>query len=633
MLEVVLLGEFRVRSDGQLLTGMHTPRTQALIGYLAVHHGHPQARQRVAGLFWPESTEAQARTNLRRELHHVRSCLPDPDAVLAADQLSVWWRDDAPARTDVAEFEVAAHQAESAHRSGDIEAFVRSAAAAVAVYGGDLLPGLYDDWVLDERDRLRRLCVSLLDRLVATVDAADTDAAVAYARRRVELEPLEEVGHRTLITLLARTGDRGAALQAYHRCVSVLERELDTEPSEATTELYAGLVGAGIDTRAEAVVAMPRHRSPFVGRDEELGVVRAAWAETASGGVSAPARLVVIGGEAGIGKSRLAEELLADVRRSGGLVARARCFAGERSLPLAPVSEWLRSDACRPAIERLRPAWRAEVARLVPELGTERAVDGRAGAQPGDSWQRHRFFEGLVRAVFAVDRPMALLLDDLQWCDLDTLTWLELCFHLESDTPLMVVATMRAEEVRDNAEVVATLSRLRAAGTVVDVEMGPLAEGETVALARHVLGTGMDRPSAARLQALTGGFPLFVIEALRSQTQRGEPAALESPRVHAVLERRLSQLSSEASKLAGLAAAIGRDFSLDLLTAASDLGPDRVVDGLDELWQRRIVREHSAATYDFSHDLLRAVTYEALSPPLRRGFHRRIAQSLEAVNA
>ncbi len=227
MLEVVLLGEFEMRSDGSLMDSrLRSPRTQALVGYLALHQGAPQLRQRLANLFWPDSTEAQARTNLRRELHTLRACLPDPDAVLVADQTSLWWRRDAPCRIDVAAFETAADEAEVAlTSSADAAAFVAPARIAVDAYRGDLLPALYDDWVLAQRERLCRRCVSLLDGLIEAIDD-DIAAAVTYARRRVELQPLEEVGHRMLIERLARAGDRAAALQAYHRCTSMLEREL-----------------------------------------------------------------------------------------------------------------------------------------------------------------------------------------------------------------------------------------------------------------------------------------------------------------------------------------------------------------------------------------------------------------------
>lgn len=627
MLDVVLLGEFRVRSDGQLLTGLRSPRSQALVGYLAVHQGTPQARHRVAGLFWPDSTESQARTNLRRELHQLRQCLPDPDTILAVDQTSIWWRDNAPVQIDVTTFEAAADQASAALQAGDDTTFVERAGTAVAAYGGDFLPSIYDDWVLAERERLRRRCVKLLDQLIEVSDE-DEAALVVHARRRVELEPLEEVGHRTLIYLLAQTGDRAAALQAYHRCLSVLERELDAPPSRETTQLYERLLARPEHATAAAPVRqMARRTSPFVGREHELGRLRAAWINAAAGELGS-ARLAVITGEAGVGKTRLAEELLAAVQQAGGAVARARCFAGERPLPLAPVAEWLRSRACRSGVEALEPAWRAEVARLLPELGTDAGAPG-----PADSWQRHRFFEGLVRAVLAVDRPVTLLLDDLQWCDADTLTWLELCLHIGAAAPLLLVATARSEELNDNPELVATLSRLRVAGMVTDVELGPLGETQTTELATLLLGRDMDPSLAARLHSLTEGFPLFVVEAVTHDGDGLDLPALGSPRVQAVLEGRLNQLNPRARELAGLAAAIGRDFSLELLIEASDHDADTVVVALDELWRRRIVREHTGATYDFSHDLLRAAAYDSLSPPQRRGLHRHVAQTLVRMHA
>jgi hypothetical protein len=169
----------------------------------------------------------------------------------------------------------------------------------------------------------------------------------------------------------------------------------------------------------------------------------------------------------------------------------------------------------------------------------------------------------------------------------------------------------------------------------VDVDLGPLREAETAELAALLLGPDADTSSVTRLQALAGGFPLFVVEGARSRPHERDADldARGSPRVQAVLAGRFTQLSAGADDLAGLAAAIGRDFSLDLLIEASDMEADGVVDALDELWRRRLVREQSATTYDFSHDLLRAAAYDKLSPPQRRRLHRRVAQALALLHA
>jgi DNA-binding SARP family transcriptional activator len=618
MLEITLLGEQRVSVDGRRLDALRSPRTLTLLGYLAVHRGAPQSRRHVAELFWPDSSDAQARTNLRRELHQLREALPDPDACLAVDSTTVHWRDDAPCSLDVAAFETAAGRADIADRNGDGRGFQAAAEHAVQAYGGELLPALYDDWVLAERDRLRWRCVALLDRLVVVcADAGEWPAAVHHARRRVELEPLEESGYRCLMSMQARAGDRAAALHTYHRCTTVLERELGVEPSAETVARYGELF-------VEATVPVPSAPelcpdAPLVGRVAELEALRAAWGRAAGG-----PRLVVVAGEAGIGKTRLAEELAGLARRGGAVVGRARCYGSKGRLALAPVADWLRSPALRPAVEQLDPVWRVEVARLIPELGGGAEHDR---PEPlSDSWQRRRFLEGMARAVLAPARATLLVLDDLQWCDTDTLAWIELLLHVEPTAPLLVAATVRSEEREDNQDLERLCRQLRSDGVLDELELRPLAVDETAALAAGLLGRPLDNDAARRLQSETGGFPLFVLEAVRAGT-------LHSPRVDAVLDGRLAQLSPAADELAGLAAAVGRDFSLDLLATAGTLDEDALLAAIDELWRRRLLREHTAATYDFSHDLLRGAAYQRLSPPHRRLLHRRIASALEQLHA
>lgn len=306
------------------------------------------------------------------------------------------------------------------------------------------------------------------------------------------------------------------------------------------------------------------------------------------------------------------------------MVARARCFASGGRLALTPVTEWLRTPALRSRVEQLDPAWRVEVGRLVPELGP--GGEQERSLPLADAWRRRQFFEGLTRAVLAADQPTLLVLDDLQWCDSETLAWLELLVHFDPNAPLLVVATLRSEELDDNPEVVAWRRRLRATGTLRELELGPLTVEEAGELAATLGGHWLDEDAMRQLAADTGGFPLFVVESLREGSTRPS-------RTDAVLAGRLAQLSAPAEELAGLAAAVGRDVSLELLAVAGAVDDDRLVGAVDELWRRRLLREHSAATYDFSHDLLRAAAYERLTPPHRRLLHRRVAGALEQLHA
>jgi DNA-binding SARP family transcriptional activator len=245
MLEISLLGEQRVAVDGSTVAELRSPRAMALLGFLLLHRDAPQRREYIAARFWPDSAEAQARTNLRRELHALRAALPQAARCLVIDHGTLMWRPDAGCRLDVADFESAADSAWAAHAAGDQRGFRLAAATALQAYRGELMPALYDDWVSTERDRLHRKCLALLDQLIAAErDDRAYGEAIERARWRIELEPLEEAGYRTLLQLQALSGDRAAALQTYHRLVSVLERELGVAPDEATTAEYERLTTA-----------------------------------------------------------------------------------------------------------------------------------------------------------------------------------------------------------------------------------------------------------------------------------------------------------------------------------------------------------------------------------------------------
>jgi DNA-binding SARP family transcriptional activator len=318
MLEISLLGEQRVALDGSVVAALGAPRSMALVGFLLIHAGAPQRREHIAAQFWPESTDAQARTNLRRELHSLRAGFPQVGTWLQAGGGTLLWRLTPDCALDVAAFETAAETAAKARAAGDDATFRQAAASAVGLYRGELMPALYDDWIVPERDRLRRCCLSLLDELIVLErDAGAYGQAIERARRRIELEPLEEVGYRALLQVQALSGDRAAALQTYHRCVSVLERELGVAPDQATTAEYERLISHAPQEPAAASPAAPRPRARLagpassarqarlVGRERELDLLRRRWQEALTG----TAGFAVVAGEAGIGKTRLLDEL------------------------------------------------------------------------------------------------------------------------------------------------------------------------------------------------------------------------------------------------------------------------------------------------------------------------------------
>ena len=625
MLHVALLGEQAITEDGGGVQA-HSSRAIALVAFLAAHAGAPQSRQRIAGTFWPESTDAQALTNLRRELHHLRQILGRERSLVVTSR-DLCWCDTDSCHVDLRVFTTARSAALAADAVGDDAGVLVHGATAVDCYKGDLLPGVYDEWLLEMRSGLDRECADLCDLLAAArARTGDMVGAVQAARRRIQLQPLEETGYRALMLLQADLGDRAGAVSTYHHCASVLERELGVPPASVTRQAFQRLITDGAPGGASLPAVEPAPRSGvaaarLVGRSQELALLGQLWRSAAAGTPG----LVVIRGGAGVGKSRVASEIAAIAGLGGAVVVSSQCFGASGRLALAPVADWLRHPVVLAASPALDAAWRGEVGRLVPAGGR-----GAGSAAMVDAWQRHRFFEGLARALMAVGRPMLLVLDNMQWCDQETLAFITFFLSLAVDTPVLVVGTRRDDAADDDPEIAAWTVRMRAAGLLTELSLSPLDAAGTARLAEAISGRPPPAAEADLLHAATGGFPLYIVEAMRGRADAGG-SPLPAGDLTAMLRKRLEQASASAREVAGLAAAVGRDFTLDLLTEASDLDAGAVVGAVDELWRRRIMREYRDG-YDFSHDLLRETAYTLISPPKRWLLHRRVAQALELLH-
>ena len=617
-----LLGELDLRHDGVPLPPLESARAASLLAYLLLHREAPQPRQRLAFLLWPDSTERQARTNLRHVLHNLRRALPDSDRFLEVTTRTLRWRAGAPFWLDVAAFEEALSRAE--REAPDGGAALRE---AVELYAGDLLEGSYEEWLLEEREWLRQRYLQALERLVAVLEARGEYAqAIPYAGRLLRHDPLREETYRLLMRLHDVRGDRARALRVYHVCAATLERELGIEPSAPTREAYEALLPLEEHEPTERQagrVAGP----PLVGRGVEWNRLVALWRATESG----LAQFVLVTGEPGIGKSRLIEEFRSWCAHRGTVTAEARSYASEGALAYGPVVTWLRSEAFKAHLKRLDRARLTELARLLPELLSQ--VPDLVRPEPlSEADQRQRLFDAVARAVLAPGAPVLLVADNLHWCDRETLQFLHYLLRVAPKARLLVAATARREEAGPRHPLNDLITALQALECFTEIQLDRLAREETATLAGWFAGRALEEPDADRLYGETEGNPLFVVEALRAGwTSEGAGRGWMSPKVQAVIESRLAQLSGPARDLVGVAATIGREFTPDVLAFAALTDEETLVRGLDELWRRRIVREHGAEAYDFSHDKIRQVAYLALSPARRRHHHLRVAQALKRL--
>jgi DNA-binding SARP family transcriptional activator len=624
-LSVRMLGEFQIHWGETPLAGALTPRLQSLFAYLLLHRDTALSRQQLAFQFWPESSDGQARTNLRKALYRLRQALPALEAFVDLEGATLRWQPDARIWLDVAAFEEKLYEAETA----GMQEQPALLAAAVALYRGSLLPDLYDDWVLPLREQLRQRYLDALELLAEQQEAKREYAAASQtARQMLREEPLRERGYRRLMRLQALSGDVAAALHTYHQCATLLERELSVEPAPATQAAHRQLLRQQARPQEERAVEAPR-QLPLVGRNRAWRQLLAAWRSVTAG----RSQVVLISGEAGIGKTRLVEELLNWAGRQGVVTLRAACFSMEEQLPLAPVGEWLRAEAVQQALPSLDRRWRREAARVLPELlATE--PDLEMPRPMTEAWQQQHLFMALVETVAAAGSRLLLFLDDLHWSDAATLTWLHFLARQKKGWQFLLLGTVRAEEVVTDHPLLAWQRELERMVPLERISLSRLDQAATAELAAHLLREQLDAEAVEALYQVTEGNPLFTVEMARAGL-RGQAGKLPH-KIRSVIEVRLEHLTPPARELAGLAAIIGRSFSFPLLAAASPVSEAEVVGSLDELWQRQIVREQTAAgeeTYDFSHDQIRQVALAQLSAARRCWGHRRVAEALAKVFA
>ena len=336
--------------------------------------------------------------------------------------------------------------------------------------------------------------------------------------------------------LHAQRGDRAGALRVDHQCVSALAQELGVEPGPDTRTLYERILN---HPGAYTTAPQSADSFPLVDREEAWQTLLAAWQAAPQAGPS----LVLIRGEAGIGKTRLAEELLRWVEGHHLPTASTRAYAAEGRLAYAPIAAWLRTDAYRERLARLEDVWLAELARVLPELLAQRP-DLPAPQPLTESWQRQRLFEAIAHAILLDARPSLLHIDDLQWCDGDTLECLHYLLRRDPRAPLLVLGTARDEEVDGSHPLAPWLDRLRPSGRLVEIELTPLTQTAVSELAGEVAGHRLTASEIEVLYRQTEGNPLFVVEMVRAGLvlPAAQPAADDSagvytlpPRVKAIL--------------------------------------------------------------------------------------------------
>ncbi len=475
--------------------------------------------------------------------------------------------------------------------------------------GGELLPGLDSDWALQARGEHAADVAAVLERLAAAAEGVD---ALAWTRARIEHEPLGEGAHRDLIRLLATAGDRPAALAVADQLAERLKRELRVPPSPETRalveEVRRGRVGTAAPTTQLPLPAPLARTTRPEGREHPLASLQAAWEEAATGSL----QIAVASGEPGIGKTTLLGEFARRVHSKGAAVL----FGRSDEQGLLPYQPWVealeRHLGALPPVERERVLGDGALARLLPSLPQA----GLSGDPAGD---RHRAFEA-VRTLLeeaSAERPLLLVLDDLQWADPDSLQLLRHIARMAYEAHVLIAISLRQTELTE--AVAATLADLRREGPLVQLALRGIDEDAVAAvLARHDAAG-----DAAAYRERTGGNPFFLDELLREEAlgsgDRPPPGVCE------VIGRRIARLPGPARCVLQAGAALGMEFEPLVLTT-----PERVLDGLAAAVAAGLLAPVDERRYMFPHALIRETVLAEMPPSRKAGMHLAIADVLEA---
>lgn len=644
-LRILLLGGFSVQLGDEPLPPIPSRAGRSLFAYLAVNRSRAHPREEVVGVFWPDLPESRGRRRLSHTLWQIQDALGElpggePHLEVSTDRLrfntqTSYW-------LDVEEFERHIRAVETERSSAARTASLRH---AVDLYRGDFLSGFYEEWVLVEQERLGQLYLHALAELVELAKSrGDYEEALVYARRLTNHDQLREDAHREVMRLSVLLGRTSDALRQFERCRSVLFEELGTEPAAATLELYERIthqrrVGPEPAPGTWAPVASLDPDVPLVGRDRERRVLVDRMEEVLAGRGGA----VLVEGEPGVGKTRLLMEVADDARWRGLSVLWGTARDGAGARPYGPVVEALADELNTLRVEQLAhrvdEVWLREAARVLPALrgAVDRpADDGLSGVEAS-----RRVRESLVRVLTELGRitPALLVLDDVHWADRETLDVVRsLAGRLEA-TRLLVVVTYRDQDVRARPQAWDAIRAIDREARPGRVLLEPLSTFGTAELVRGSLRTAGIAPEVAdRLHRETGGNPLFVLETLRSLHERGwDPT--EGPDRHApvphsvreVIAARLDRLEPDGRELLLTAAVVGSEVDLDTLAIAAAFTRAEVVDALDVLIARGLLRADDGG-YAFQHDLTRRVVSDALAPEEHRDLHLRVGRALEQTS-
>ncbi|HEY3051093.1 MAG TPA: AAA family ATPase [Gaiellaceae bacterium] len=653
-MEFRILGPLEVCSDGGP-KGELAGKQRALLAVLLLHANEAVSTDRLIDALWGAEPPETAGKALQVYISRLRKFLEPEASGLLVTRPPGYALDLGEHELDLDRFERLRAEAKQATADGNPAAAEEKLRDGLSLWRGPPLADFaFEPFAQSEIARLEAL------QLVAQEERIDTLLALGrHAELVGELEalvaehPLRERLRAQLMLALYRARRQAEALDAYQAARRALVDELGIEPGPELQELERRILrqdpslelpapAPAIEEPISAPATIPGRRAAgtFVGRERELETLEAGLDDALTG----RGRLLLLVGEPGIGKSRLADEFASRAKQRGAHVLWGRCWEAGGASAYWPWVQALRSYVRTSDPEALRSllgGGAPELAQLLPEL-EELYPDLPAPRTLDPDSARFRLFDSVADFVrkTAREQTLLLVLDDLHAADEPSLLMLQFLAGELAEMAVVVVGTYREEQAAEDEPVSARLTELRRLPSQ-QVRLGGLSPADVAAFIERSTGLTAPEKLIDALHAETEGNPLFVGEVVRLLAAEGRLTEIPEvgwrleipPGVHEAIARRLRRLSRECRRLLTVASVLGREFSLEALEKASELPEDELLEGFDEAFAARVLAEVPGAPgrMRFSHARVRDALYNDLSVARRAQLHLRVAEALEEL--
>jgi DNA-binding SARP family transcriptional activator len=594
-MEFRILGPLDVRNGDQAVE-LAGGKQRALLALLILNANETVSTDRIVEELWGERSPQTAPKVIQNHVSQLRRGLGD--GLLVTEGSGYRLRVE-PGSVDTDRFEELLAEGRSALDSRDAGAAAGLFRESLALWRGSPLADVaFEPFAQAEIARLEeRRLVAVEDRVEADLALGNHDDLVGELEVLVAKNPLRERLRAQLMLALYRSGRQSEALAAYQDARSTLVEELGIEPGRPLRDLHQAILNQDPELDPPPVAQPPcdDERGAFVGRDAELAELVSGLEDALSG----HGRLFLLVGEPGIGKSRLADEVIRRSRARGATVLTGRCWEAGGAPPYWPWVQSLRGyvrDADPESLRSQLGSGAPYLVQLLPEL-RDRFADVAEPVSLESEGDRFRLFDAVAEFLrsAAQEGPIVLVLDDLHAADTPSLLLLQFVARELGSMRVLLVGACRDVDPTPSQPLTLLLGALASEPDAHRISLRGLSRDEVAEYVELAASEIASPTLASALHDETEGNPLFVGETVRllaaESDMRGEPAMVIPETVRDVIARRLARLSDECNRILVLASILGREFELDGLAGVSGVSEEELLETLDEAMVARVVSD------------------------------------------